>query len=54
MYNNTRYWWHMPVVPATHEAKVKGMQSETNLGKSMRLYLKKQTIRKKTYAWFKW
>jgi hypothetical protein len=33
----------MPIILAVHEAEVGGLWSEANLGKSVRLYLKKQT-----------
>jgi hypothetical protein len=27
-------WWHMPVIPATWEAEIGGLNSEATLGKS--------------------
>jgi hypothetical protein len=35
-----RAWWHSPVIPATWEAEVRGLQSEAGPGESKRLYLK--------------
>jgi hypothetical protein len=38
-----KVWWCSPVIPEIWDMEIGGSQSEANLGKSRRPYLKKQT-----------
>jgi hypothetical protein len=48
-----RMWWHMPVIPATEEVDVGGMQLEADLGKSVRPYVKFKRTAKGQGLWLK-